>query len=102
MRPARRTTPARTKRRPPKTKVPATWCPNTGHKAAPHELQKLEGRIFGNRIKEEQKQVRKVQANTLIRCGSCSRRLHPKAVYCVGGEFTCFALPRHKTKVTRV
>lgn len=33
-----------------------------------------------------------------VRCPECKRRLLPYAVHCVGGEFVCWKLPRHKPK----
>lgn len=35
------------------------------------------------------------------RCPRCNRRLIMKAMYCVGGEFVSWAIPRHKPRVTR-
>lgn len=35
----------------------------------------------------------------IVRCPQCNKRLHLKAMYCVGGEFVCWDIPDHKAKM---
>lgn len=37
----------------------------------------------------------------IVRCPECGRRLRVKAVFCVGGEFVTWTLPKHKIRETR-
>lgn len=34
----------------------------------------------------------------MYRCSQCNKRLHPREMYCAGGEFVGYRLPKHKKK----
>lgn len=91
MRPARRGAVRPTRRKAPVKKAKKAWCPASLKTLERHEERIVTIKYYGTFHGE-------TSARGKIRCPSCGRRLTPRIVFCIGGEYAGQKIPKHKEK----